>query len=148
MADDPPAPVVERVAKAFREKEGDLAHVARVLVESPEAWQGGMAKLKTPEEYVISAARALQVDELEASALHRSLAQMGQRPYWAPSPAGWPVSTTRWDARRTRSAGGPRASLERARRRRRAPRAPHSDFRYSTRSDVSDCERPRTIFES
>jgi uncharacterized protein (DUF1800 family) len=96
VADDPPAPVVERVAKTFRETDGDLARVARALVESPEAWQGGAAKLKTPEEYVISAARALRVDELEASALHRSLAQMGQRPYWAPSPAGFPDVASEW----------------------------------------------------
>jgi uncharacterized protein (DUF1800 family) len=96
VADDPPAPVVERLAKTFREKDGDLAQVARALVESPEAWQAGASKLKTPEEYVISAARALGVDELDASALHRSLAQMGQRPYWAPSPAGWPDVASEW----------------------------------------------------
>ncbi len=96
IADDPPAPVVERVEKTFRDTEGDLARVARALVESPEAWSAPPAKLKTPEEYVISAARALQVDSLDASALHRSLAQMGQRPYWAPSPAGWPDVASEW----------------------------------------------------
>ena len=96
VADDPPGPAVERVTKAFRDGEGDLAWVARALVESPEAWQASVAKLKTPEEYVISAARALGIDAFEARALHRSLAQMGQRPYWAPSPAGWPDVANEW----------------------------------------------------
>jgi len=96
VADDPPAPAIERVAQAFRSSEGNLATVARALVESPEAWQAPVAKLKTPEEYVISAARALRVDVLSAGALHRSLAQMGQRPYWAPSPAGFPDVASEW----------------------------------------------------
>ena len=39
VADDPPPPLVERLAKRFLDTEGDLKEVAKALVTAPEAWE-------------------------------------------------------------------------------------------------------------
>jgi len=96
VADDPPPPVVSRVAQAFRKSDGDLEVVYRALIESPEAWQAPQRKLKSPEEYLISAGRAIGTPVIPGRALLASMVQMGQRPYGAPSPAGWPDVENEW----------------------------------------------------
>jgi uncharacterized protein (DUF1800 family) len=61
VADDPPAALVERVARVFRETDGDLRKVVTAIITSPEffAPQAYRAKIKSPFEYVASAVRAL-----------------------------------------------------------------------------------------
>src|SRR5262249_61809420 len=38
IADDPALALVERLARRFRDSEGDLKEVAKALVAAPEAW--------------------------------------------------------------------------------------------------------------
>lgn len=97
IADQPPPAAVERIARAFRESGGDLPTVHRALLECPEAWQAPLAKLKSPVEYLVSCLRALPAARVaKAQALFYALNQMGQRPYFAPSPQGWPDSAQAW----------------------------------------------------
>lgn len=96
VSDDPPPALVTRVAEAFLETEGDLAHVAGVLVRSPEAWQAPLSKLKRPEEYLVSAARALGAPAITEAELGSTLNQMGQRTYMQPGPDGWPDVGAAW----------------------------------------------------
>jgi uncharacterized protein (DUF1800 family) len=97
VADDPPPALVETLAKTWRESDGDLAAVSAALVRAPEAWAAAPAKLKSPGEFVLSTARVLG---LGASAFERhadaGIAQLGQRPQAAPSPAGWPDRAAEW----------------------------------------------------
>jgi uncharacterized protein (DUF1800 family) len=58
-ADDPPQPLVERLAKTFRDTEGDLKEVAKALVVSPEPWSSPRDKLKRPSEWVVALSRAI-----------------------------------------------------------------------------------------
>jgi uncharacterized protein (DUF1800 family) len=100
IADDPPPAVVERLAHRFQETGGDLAAVTRALVAAPEAWpdswpQAG-GKIKTPNELVISAFRALGGYPGEPLRLVRSLGVLDQAPFSAPSPAGWPDKAADW----------------------------------------------------
>ncbi|MCE2918238.1 MAG: DUF1800 domain-containing protein [Rubrivivax sp.] len=97
VADEPPAALVQRMAQDFIATGGDLPSLYRTLVQSPEAWEPQPAKLKTPEEFVVSTARLLKLGE---RAFERppdgGIAQLGQRVQAAPSPAGWPEAAAEW----------------------------------------------------
>ncbi|HEY7889127.1 MAG TPA: DUF1800 domain-containing protein [Steroidobacteraceae bacterium] len=97
IADDPPAPAVERVAAAFSERGGDLTTVYRALIDSPEAWEQPTAKYKTPSDFIVSSFRGLQLPVSANKTPVGLLQLLGQR-IWAPgSPAGWPDRSADWD---------------------------------------------------
>jgi uncharacterized protein (DUF1800 family) len=97
IADDPPPAAVERIARAFRDSGGSLPTVHAALLECPEAWETPLAKLKSPIEYVVSCLRALPAArQADHRALFLALHEMGQRPYFAPSPQGWPDASQAW----------------------------------------------------
>jgi len=97
IADDPPAPAVDRMAAAFTESGGHLPTVYRALIASPEAWQQPAAKYKTPSDYVLSAFRGLGLPVRTDKAPVGLFQLLGQR-IWTPgSPAGWPDRSTDWD---------------------------------------------------
>ncbi|MGH8687934.1 MAG: DUF1800 domain-containing protein [Burkholderiales bacterium] len=97
IADDPPAAAVARIERAFLDTGGHLPSVHGALLECPEAWAQPLAKLKTPIEYVTSCLRALPAARAaKPQALYYALRSMGQRPYFAPSPQGWPDSAAAW----------------------------------------------------
>jgi len=97
IADDPPAPAVERMAAAFSESGGDLPTVYRALIASPEAWEGPAAKYKTPSDYIVSTFRGLNLPVRQDKAPVGLFQLLGQR-IWAPgSPAGWPDRAADWD---------------------------------------------------
>jgi uncharacterized protein (DUF1800 family) len=97
VADDPPAALVARLEDDFRNTEGDLPSLYRTLIKSPEAWVAAPAKLKTPEEFVISSARLLNIGEqMFARQPDAAISQLGQRVQGAPSPAGWPDRAEEW----------------------------------------------------
>jgi uncharacterized protein (DUF1800 family) len=97
VADDPPPALVARMESTWRRSEGDLAQVIRTLIEAPEAWAPQPAKLKTPEEFVLSSVRLLGLGEtpFERNA-DGGIAALGQRVQAAPSPAGWPDRADEW----------------------------------------------------
>lgn len=97
VADAPPPALVDTLAKAFTRSDGDLPTLYRALLDAPEAWAPQPAKLKTPEEFVISSARMLRLGELVSRrAPDGGLAALGQRLQAAPSPAGWPDRAEDW----------------------------------------------------
>jgi uncharacterized protein (DUF1800 family) len=97
VADAPPPALVARLEASYLQTGGDLAAVYRALIEAPEAWSAQPAKLKTPEEFVVSSARLLG---LGALAFERQpdagIGALGQRVQAAPSPAGWPDQAEDW----------------------------------------------------
>jgi uncharacterized protein (DUF1800 family) len=62
VADDPALALVERLAKRFRDTEGDLKEVAKALVASPEAWATPRGKLRRPTEWIVASLRATGVN--------------------------------------------------------------------------------------
>jgi len=101
VADDPPPNLVERLSAVYLQRDGDLPSVYRALVESDEAWSAPRAKLKTPEEFVVSTARLLgagdrmfERDDVANPAA--AIAALGQRILAAPSPAGWSDRADDW----------------------------------------------------
>lgn len=94
--DEPPAPLVERLTKAYLSSGGDLPRVYRALIESPEAWSPKPLKFKTPWEWTVSSLRATGLAKLENMAAANLLRQLGQ-PTWQPgSPAGWDDIAASW----------------------------------------------------
>ncbi len=95
IADQPPAAAVARLERVFRDSGGDLGQVARALVDSPEAWAEPLAKIKTPQELVVSTLRATGTGSPPERVVGQ-LRQLGQMPFAAPSPAGWPDDAGHW----------------------------------------------------
>jgi uncharacterized protein (DUF1800 family) len=96
--DDPPAPLVERLSRAFADSQGDLRALYRVLIDSPESWAPHFLKFKTPWEWAISALRGIGFKTADRVPALGMLSQLGQ-PVWEPgSPAGWDDIAASWAA--------------------------------------------------
>ncbi len=97
IVDEPSPALVAQLERSWLNSGGHLPTVLTALVQAPEAWQPQQAKLKTPEEFVISTVRLLGLGE---SAFERAadggIAQLGQRVHGAPSPAGWSDRAADW----------------------------------------------------
>ena len=97
VADDPPPTLVARLADSLRSTGGNLPALYRTLLQAPEAWAPQPAKLKTPEEFVLSTVRVLKLGEQAfARQPDGAIGQLGQRVQAAPSPAGWPDRAEEW----------------------------------------------------
>ncbi|MEJ0027256.1 MAG: DUF1800 domain-containing protein [Rhizomicrobium sp.] len=96
ISDDPPRAVVDRLTTIYLDSDGDLGAVCTALVNSPEAFDPVPHKFKPPEDYVISAARALPALQSDAGSLLRAYGSMGQTPYNPPGPNGWPDVEAEW----------------------------------------------------
>jgi uncharacterized protein (DUF1800 family) len=98
VSDDPPAALVDRMAKTFEKKKGDIREVLSTLFHSPEFWAEGTyrAKVKTPLEFVASAVRATGADVEDAMPLARQLGNMGMPLYGAQPPTGYSMKAETW----------------------------------------------------
>ncbi|MGD1078148.1 MAG: DUF1800 domain-containing protein [Candidatus Sulfotelmatobacter sp.] len=98
VSDDPPPALVERMAKTFEKKKGDIREVLTTLFHSPEFWAVGAyrAKVKTPLEFVASAVRATGADVDDAMPLARQVANMGMPLYGAQPPTGYSMKAETW----------------------------------------------------
>jgi uncharacterized protein (DUF1800 family) len=97
VADDPPPKLVERLAAVYRRSDGELAPVYRALLEASESWREPRSKFKTPNDFVLSAHRALDFVPEDLRGVTAFLTQAGQRPYAPGSPAGWPDTAASWN---------------------------------------------------
>lgn len=95
VSDNPPQALVNRLAQSYLASDGDISAVLRTLFHSPEFWSAGnyRAKVKTPEEFVLSSLRAsnAHIDNLRPIA--NTLREMGMPLYGAMPPTGY-----KWDA--------------------------------------------------
>ena len=97
VADDPPPALVARLVNTWRQTGGVLPQLYRTLVQAPEAWAPQPAKLKTPEEFVLSSVRLLGIGDVAfARVADGGIGVLGQRVQAAPSPAGWPDRAEEW----------------------------------------------------
>ena len=98
VADNPPGPVVDHMAAAFRKSGGDLREVMRAMIYSPEFWSRAAyrAKIKTPFELVVSAARALGADVDSALPLVNWVTRIGEPLYQCLPPTGYSDKASAW----------------------------------------------------
>jgi len=99
VADTPPQPLVDRAAKKFTETKGNLREVTRVIITSPEffAADAYRAKVKTPFEFVVSAARAANANIVNAQPIVNSLrTDLGMPLYGCQPPTGYSMTADAW----------------------------------------------------
>ena len=98
VSDDPPATLVDRVAKTFLASDGDLRVTVREIVTSPEFFEPRYdnAKIKSPFEFVVSAIRASNSAIINPVPLIRELDQMGEGLYLAQPPTGYSDLAGAW----------------------------------------------------
>jgi hypothetical protein len=98
VADDPPPALIDAMARAFTKTDGDLRAVMETMFTSREffskgAWQ---SKIKSPLEMVVSAARALDADTLDAFTFQQNVADMGEPLYSKEPPTGYKDGADTW----------------------------------------------------
>ncbi|EJL28729.1 hypothetical protein PMI01_03489 [Caulobacter sp. AP07] len=98
VGDDPPPALVARLERSFSDSGGRLDDLARTLVTAPEAWDPAPAKFKTPYEFAISTWRSVGGQPQAIGKLAPVLTGLGQKPFSAPSPKGWPEEAQVWCA--------------------------------------------------
>ena len=98
VADDPSPALVNRMAKTFLKKKGDIREVLRTMFRSPEFWDDGTYrdKVKTPLEFVASAVRTTGAEVDDALPLTRQLGNMGMPLYGAQPPTGYSMKAETW----------------------------------------------------
>jgi len=98
VSDDPPPALVDRMAKTFQKKKGDIREVLTTLFQSPEFWSADTyrAKVKTPLEFVASAVRATGAEVEDAFPLARQIANLGMPLYSAQPPTGYSMKADTW----------------------------------------------------
>jgi uncharacterized protein (DUF1800 family) len=98
VADDPPAALVERMARRFVESDGDIRAVLKTLFASPEFRDPANfgAKFKTPYQYVVSAVRAAEIEVNNVRPLLATLTRLGMPLYGCQSPDGYKNTEDVW----------------------------------------------------
>ncbi|HTA42081.1 MAG TPA: DUF1800 domain-containing protein [Bryobacteraceae bacterium] len=98
VSDDPPASLVEKMAKTYEKTDGDLLEVMRTMLSAPEFWDPAnfRSKVKSPLEMVASAVRAINGDVDFAQALAGQLNQLGEPLYRKLEPTGYSNRGADW----------------------------------------------------
>jgi uncharacterized protein (DUF1800 family) len=95
-ADDPAPAAVRAIEQALSRTEGDLGAASRALIGLPEAWEPPLRKFRSPQDYVLAAARATGGGRPDL--VLGGMAALGQVLWSAPQPNGWPDRTDDWAA--------------------------------------------------
>jgi len=98
VSDDPPQPLVDRMAQTFLKKDGNIREVLKTMLDSAEFWAPATdrAKVKTPLEFVVSALRASGAELTDAMPIARQLQNMGMPLYGMQPPTGYSMKADAW----------------------------------------------------
>jgi uncharacterized protein (DUF1800 family) len=98
VGDDPSQALVDRMAKTYLSSGGDIAAVLKTLFRAPEFWSESAyrAKVKTPLEYIVSAARASNAVTDNLQPLVNALRDAGMPLYGAVPPTGYNWQAATW----------------------------------------------------
>jgi uncharacterized protein (DUF1800 family) len=98
VADDPPPALVDRMAQTFQATDGDIRAVLAAMFGSHEFFSQGAyrAKVKTPLEMVVSAARATGARMDSATGLVTQTGTLGEPLYRKIEPTGYSSANSEW----------------------------------------------------
>jgi uncharacterized protein (DUF1800 family) len=96
IADTPPAPLVERLAKVFLDSSGDLKEIAKAMVLSDESWTQPPTKLKRPGEWVAGMVRATGLTQADPGRFTAGQTLLGEPLWRPPAPKGYPDDEASW----------------------------------------------------
>src|SRR5258706_5345472 len=98
VADDPPPALVTRLQDVFGKSDGDLRALTSALLDSDEAWQAPLTKVRSPYEFLVATGRLLARIPDDPRLYLGSLDLLGQ-PLWSPAgPHGFPDTNAAWAA--------------------------------------------------
>jgi uncharacterized protein (DUF1800 family) len=99
VADDPPPALVARLQDVFGKSDGDLRALTIALLDSDEAWQMPMTKLRSPYEFLVAIGRLLGRAVPEDPTRYLGGLNLLGQPLWSPAgPNGFPDSNAAWAA--------------------------------------------------
>ncbi len=99
VSDTPPSTLVDKMARTFLASDGDIRAVLGVMLTSEEFWSPAAvaAKVKTPFEFVVSAARATSAEVTDSPpGLVFVQRELGQPLYAAQPPTGYKDTADAW----------------------------------------------------
>ena len=98
VSDEPPASLIDKMAKTFTEKNGDIRQVLITMVTAPEFWgpEALREKTKSPFELAIGAVRSLHATVQMPMQLYNWVSRMGEKKYYYQAPTGFPDKGTYW----------------------------------------------------
>ena len=98
VADNPPAPLVDRMAQTFMQTDGDISAVLRTMFLSREFDKGGGSKFKDPQRFVVSAVRFAYDGRpiTNTRPLFRWMNDLGEAPYGHQTPDGYALTEAGW----------------------------------------------------
>jgi uncharacterized protein (DUF1800 family) len=98
VADGPPPALVARLQDVFVKSDGDLKAMTLALLDSDEAWQAPLTKVRSPYEFLVASGRLLARIPEDPGAYLGGLNLLGQ-PLWTPAgPNGFPDTNAAWAA--------------------------------------------------
>ncbi len=99
VGDDPPPEMINRMAKIFLSTNGDIRKVLLTMINSPEFFtrENYRAKLKTPQDFVVSAIRASGANVEAPGALVNVIADLGMPIYGMQTPNGYSMKADAWN---------------------------------------------------
>ena len=98
VADEPPSVLVDRATKTFLSTKGNIREVVRTIITSPEFFASDTqrAKVKTPLEFVASAARITGATVTNAQPLVAAMQNLGMPLYGCQPPTGYGMTAVDW----------------------------------------------------
>jgi uncharacterized protein (DUF1800 family) len=98
VSDDPPQTLIDKMAKTFLSRNGDIRQVLVTMVTSPEFWspEALREKTKSPFELAIGAIRGVHATIFQPMQLYNWVAKMGERKYYYQAPTGFPDKGAYW----------------------------------------------------
>jgi uncharacterized protein (DUF1800 family) len=99
VSDTPPPAMVDAMTRAYLASQGDIRQVLIAMVNSPEFFTAATyrAKVKTPQDYVISAVRAAGSDVQSTVGLAAAISELGMPVYGHQTPDGYSMRADPWN---------------------------------------------------
>jgi uncharacterized protein (DUF1800 family) len=96
VADEPPQPLVDKLARRFLDTGGDLLEVSKTLAGAPEAWAAPRSKLKKPSEWTLAAMRANGLALRDVRRVVNTQNLLGEPLWRPPAPKGFSDDSAAW----------------------------------------------------
>ncbi|HXQ84017.1 MAG TPA: DUF1800 family protein [Xanthobacteraceae bacterium] len=97
VADEPPPALIAKLAKTFKDSDGNLKELARTLVGADESWMPQRQKLKSPAEWVAGVLRLTGAPEaIPIGRVMNAQATLGEPLWRPPAPNGYSDTEASW----------------------------------------------------
>ncbi len=96
VSDNPPDALVQQTAQTFLQSGGDIRAVLSTILHSDEFKNSFAQKIKRPLEFMVSAARAIDLQLQDARPFALALQMMGQGLFSLTTPDGYPDVGSAW----------------------------------------------------